>query len=211
MKKFTVKLVRILAAALFIWSVFTLIVLAGEGNQKDTLPKTFFGYVKLMDDDSMAPAAGRGSLVVLRETNPFRPGDIASYLDDQNRVMIRRILSIGGSTEDVSVEVPYEELRAAAANLAAGADPASKVMPDDPDIVMVSDADGTTETIPADRLNGKAVMVSAALGAMLMAYRNPAAAAFLLIVSFLLMTWPFGRHVSGRPKFSERDIHGPSI
>lgn len=207
--KYLVRIIRILALVILIWSVLVLIALAGVKSQRDTLPKVFGSYMKLMDDSSMAPAAGKGALIVFREENPFEPGDIASYLNDENRVAIGRIKSIGGKVSGVSVTVPFAELKAQAENLSSAG--AGSVMEDDPDVVLACDADGRETTIPADRLNGKEVFHSQLVGDLVGIYENTAAAAFITILSFLIALWPFGDRGQRKPKYSDRDINGPWI
>ena len=207
--KYVIRIIRIIALVILVWSVLVLIALAGVRNQRDTLPKVFGSYMKLMDDNSMAPTAGKGALVILREENPFEPGDIASYLDDENRVSIGRIKSIGGEVSGVSVTIPYEELKAQAENLSSAG--ASSVMEEDPEVVLTHDADGKETLIPADRLNGKEVFHSQLAGDLVGIYENTPAAAFITILSFLIALWPFGDRRMRKPNYSDRDINGPWI
>lgn len=210
MKEHMVRTLRILGLVLLVWSVLSLVLLTSLSRQKDTLPRFMGLTVKLMEDDRMAPAAGRGTLLLLREKNPFEPGDIVSYLDNRNGVSIGRIYTIDDRKEGISVTVPFRDLREAGENLSGGMDLES-VMEEDPTIQIRTDADRRKTRTMADRLTGKVVFRSRWIGRAILLYRNPAAAILLTALSLLLAVWPFRDRGDRRPNYSERDIEGPWI
>lgn len=198
-------IIRICAGIVLLISVVVLVLLAMIRSQRDVLPQIQGYYIDLMEGSDMVPAAPEGSLILLKAENPFRPGDIVAYLNDRNDASISRILSIDGRTEDVSVEVPFEELENTLGNPGISTE---SVMDENPDLVMKGD-NGTEEiTVPADRLMAKAVFISAVLGLIISMYQNTVWAFLIIAASAVICIWPF-RHLNREPKYKEQDIDGP--
>ena len=197
--------IRILAGIVLGISIVIIAILSVIRSQRDSLPKILDRYIAIMEDSSMAPAAGQGALVVLKEENPFKVGDIAAFLNDSNRTEISRIVSVNGNTEGVEVVVPFEEMKNAlgSPNLTQ-----QSVMADDPMVEMKKDNEVQTETVAADRLMAKAVFISNTWGVFLSMYSNTVWAVLIVAVSAVICIWPF-RHSRKEPEYEDQDLDGP--
>ena len=149
-------IIRICAGIILVISIAAVALIAMLRSQRDVLPKIGNHYVKLAENAEMMPAVQEGALVLLKEENPYQPGDIIAYLNDRNQASISRIISIDGKTEDVSVVVPYAELMNA---LGTPGMSTESVMEEDPDVVLRGDGSDKEVVVAADRLMAKAVFV----------------------------------------------------
>ena len=96
-------IIRICAGIILAVSIAGVVLIAMLRSQRDVLPKIGDVYVALAQNADMMPAAPEGALILLKEENPFVPGDIIAYLDDRNQASISRIVLIDGKKENVSV------------------------------------------------------------------------------------------------------------
>jgi hypothetical protein len=197
-------LIRTVAGIVFIWSILALILVKMVTAQTDVLPEFLGRYWKIMTDDSMAPAFPSGTLVMLKETDPYMVGDVIGYLDDKNKASISRIREIDGRTEDVSVSVPYSSL----SNEGGGPGfSAASVMDYDPDVKVRGDTEIETHIFPADRIMAKALFHSRILGYMLRPFENNLIAALYIAISGLIVFWPYDQ--KGRPRhYSDEELDG---
>jgi len=201
-------IIRICAGIILVISIAAVVLIAMLRSQQDILPKIGDYYVELAENAEMIPAVQEGALVLLKEENPYQPGDIIAYLNDRNRASISRIISIGGKTEDVSVDIPYEELKNALGTPGLSAE---SVMKEDPEVVLQEDSSDIEIVVAADRLMAKAVFISAILGFLMSMYQNTVWAFLIIAASAVICLWPF-RYLSSRePKYKEQDIDGPWI
>ena len=201
-------IIRICAGIILVISIVAVVLIAMLRSQRDILPKIGDHFVELAENAEMIPAVQEGALVLLKEVNPFQPGDIIAYLDDRNHASISRIKSIGGKTEDVSVEIPYEELKNALGTPGLSAE---SVMKEDPEVVLQGDSSDKEIVVAADRLMAKAVFVSAILGFLMSMYQNTVWAFLIIAASAVICLWPFRYLNSREPKYKEQDIDGPWI
>ena len=200
-------IIRTIAGILLVFSIIVIAIMSSLKGQRDTLPKALGHYVVIMEDSSMAPTASEGALVILKETNPFVPGDIAACLMDNNKATIARILSIDGKTENVSVEVPYKEMANALGNPSISKE---SIMPDDPELEMGFENGTGNFRMPADRLMAKAVFISGAMGVIVSMYENSFWAFLSIAVFAVICIWPF-RHKPKALVYTEQDEEGPWI
>ena len=200
-------IIRVFAGILLVVSIAAVALIQMLQSQRDVLPKVGDYYVELAINSEMVPAVQEGALVLLKEKNPYEPGDIIAYLDDRNNASISRILSIGGKTEDVSVEVPYEDL---ANVLGTPGLTIESLMEDDPDVVLKGDNADAEVVVAADRLMAKAVFISGFMGLLMTMYQHTAWAFLIIAASAVICLWPF-RHLNREPKYKEQDIDGPWI
>ena len=201
-------IIRICAGIILVISIAAVVLIAMLRSQQDILPKIGDYYVELAENAEMIPAVQEGALVLLKEENPYQPGDIITYLNDRNHASISRIISIGGKTEDVSVDIPYEELKNALGTPGLSAE---SVMKEDPEVVLQGDSSDIEIVVAADRLMAKAVFISAILGFLMSMYQNTVWAFLIIAASAVICLWPF-RYLSSRePKYKEQDIDGPWI
>lgn len=200
-------IIRIIAGIILVVSIAAVALIAMLRSQRDILPQIGGFYVELLENADMMPAAPEGALILLKETNPFEPGDIIAYLDDRNQASISRIISIDGKTEGVSVEIPYEEMKNALGNPGMSTE---SVMKDDPDVVLKGDNTDTEITIAADRIMAKAVFISGIMGVLMSMYEHTIWAFLIIAASAVICLWPF-RYLKREPKYKEQDIDGPWI
>ena len=201
-------IIRICAGIILVISIVAVVLIAMLRSQRDILPKIGDHFVELAENAEMIPAVQEGALVLLKEENPYKPGDIIAYLNDRNHASISRIISIGGKTENVSVEIPYEELKNALGNPGLSAE---SVMKEDPEVVLRGDSSGKEVVVAADRLMAKAVFVSTILGFLMSMYQNTVWAFLIIAASAVICLWPFRYLKSREPKYKEQDIDGPWI
>ena len=201
-------IIRICAGIVLVISIAAVALIAMLRSQRDVLPKIGNHYVKLAENAEMMPAVQEGALVLLKEENPYQPGDIIAYLNDRNQASISRIISIDGKTENVSVEVPYAELMNALGTPGLSAE---SVMKEDPDVVLRGDCSDKEIVVAADRLMAKAVFVSAILGFLMSMYQNTVWAFLIIAASAVICLWPFRYLENREPKYKEQDIDGPWI
>lgn len=175
-------------------------------SQRDVLPQIGGYYFEILDNSDMVPAAPQGALILLKEKNPYEPGDIIAYLDDRNQASISRIISIDNQTEGVSVEVPYEELMN---TLGSPGIATESVMAYDPDVVLKGDNSGSQVTVAADRLMAKAVFISGVVGFIASMYTSTVWAFLSIAASAVICIWPFRYLRTREPKYKEQDIDGP--
>lgn len=197
--------IRICAGVILVVSIAVVALLAMIRSQRDVLPQVQGYYVELMENSDMVPTAYEGALILLKEKNPYEPGDIVAYLNDRNDASISRIVSIDGKTEDVSVEVPYAELMNALGSPGISTD---SVMENDPDVVLKGDNSEEKITVPADRIMAKSVFISGILGLILSMYQNTVWAFLIIAASAVICIWPF-RYMKKEPRYTEQDIDGP--
>ncbi len=198
-------MIRVCAGVVLVVSIAVVALLAMIRSQRDVLPQVQGYYIELMEGTDMVPAAGEGALILLKEKNPFVPGDIVAYLNDRNDASISRIVSIDSKTEDVSVEVPFEKLKNALGTPGISTD---NVMEEDPDIVLKGDNSEEQITVQADRLMARSVFISGILGLIISMYQNTVWAFLIIAASAVICIWPF-RHLQREPKYKEQDIDGP--
>ena len=201
-------IIRICAGIVLVISIAAVALIAMLRSQRDVLPKIGDHYVKLAENAEMMPAVQEGALVLLKEENPYQPGDIIAYLNDRNQASISRIISIDGKTEDVSVEVPYAELMNALGNPGLSTE---SVMKEDPDVVLRGDGSDKEIVVAADRLMAKAVFISGILGSLMSMYQHTVWAFLIIAASAVICLWPFRYLKSREPKYKEQDIDGPWI
>ena len=201
-------IIRICAGIILVISIAAVALIAMLRSQRDVLPKIGNHYVKLAENAEMMPAVQEGALVLLKEENPYQPGDIIAYLNDRNQASISRIISIDGKTENVSVEIPYEELKNALGTPGLSTE---SVMKEDPEVVLQGDSSEKEVVVAADRLMAKAVFVSAILGFLMSMYQNTVWAFLIIAASAVICLWPFRYLKSREPKYKEQDIDGPWI
>ncbi len=201
-------IIRICAGIVLVVSIAAVALIAMLRSQRDVLPKIGNHYVKLAENAEMMPAVQEGALVLLKEENPYQPGDIIAYLNDRNQASISRIISIDGKTEDVSVEVPYAELMNA---LGTPGMSTESVMEEDPDVVLRGDGSDKEVVVAADRLMAKAVFVSGILGFLMSMYQHTVWAFLIIAASAAICLWPFRYLKNREPKYKEQDIDGPWI
>ena len=201
-------IIRICAGIVLVISIAAVALIAMLRSQRDVLPKIGNHYVKLAENAEMMPAVQEEALVLLKEENPYQPGDIIAYLNDRNQASISRIISIDGKTENVSVEVPYAELMNALGNPGL---PTESVMKEDPDVVMRGDGSDKEIVVAADRLMAKAVFISGILGSLMSMYQHTVWAFLIIAASAVICLWPFRYLKSREPKYKEQDIDGPWI
>lgn len=201
-------IIRICAGIVLVISIAAVALIAMLRSQRDVLPKIGNHYVKLAENAEMMPAVQEGALVLLKEENPYQPGDIIAYLNDRNQASISRIISIDGKTEDVSVEVPYAELMNA---LGTPGMSTESVMEEDPDVVLRGDGSDKEVVVAADRLMAKAVFVSGILGFLMSMYQHTVWAFLIIAASAVICLWPFRYLKNREPKYKEQDIDGPWI
>ena len=201
-------IIRIFAGIVLAVSIAAVALIAMLKSQRDVLPQIAGHYVTLAENSDMVPAAPEGALILLKEKNPYEPGDIIAYLDDRNKAAVSRIISIDGKTEGVSVEVPYEEMMNA---LGSPGMSMESVMKYDPDVVLKGDNSDKRVTVAADRIMAKAVFISGFIGFLASMYEHTAWAFLIIAASAVICLWPF-RHLQNRePKYKEQDIDGPWI
>ena len=200
-------IIRICAGIILVISIAAVALIAMLRGQRDVMPQIGGYYVKLAENSDMMPAAPEGALILLKELNPYEPGDIIAYLDDRNQASVSRIVSIGGKTEGVSVEVPYEALMNA---LGTPGMSTESVRKEDPDVVLKGDNTDRQVVVAADRLMAKSVFISGILGFLMSMYQNTVWAVVIIAASSVICLWPF-RHMSREPKYKEQDIDGPWI
>ena len=201
-------IIRICAGIILVISIAAVALIAMLRSQRDVLPKIGNHYVKLAENAEMMPAVQEGALVLLKEENPYQPGDIIAYLNDRNQASISRIISIDGKTEDVSVEIPYEELKNALGTPGLSAE---SVMKEDPEVVLRGDGSDKEIVVAADRLMAKAVFISGILGSLMSMYQHTVWAFLIIAASAVICLWPFRYLNSREPKYKEQDIDGPWI
>ena len=201
-------IIRICAGIILVISIAAVALIVMLRSQRDVLPKIGNHYVKLAENAEMMPAVQEGALVLLKEENPYQPGDIIAYLNDRNQASISRIISIDGKTEDVSVEVPYAELMNA---LGTPGMSTESVMEEDPDVVLRGDGSDKEVVVAADRLMAKAVFVSGILGFLMSMYQHTVWAFLIIAASAVICLWPFRYLKNREPKYKEQDIDGPWI
>ena len=201
-------IIRICAGIILVISIAAVALIAMLRSQRDVLPKIGNHYVKLAENAEMMPAVQEGALVLLKEENPYQPGDIIAYLNDRNQASISRIISIDGKTENVSVEVPYEELMNALGTPGLSTE---SVMKEDPDVVLRGDGSDKEIVVAADRLMAKAVFVSGILGFLMSMYQHTVWAFMIIAASAVICLWPFRYLKRREPKYKEQDIDGPCI
>ena len=201
-------IIRICAGIILVISIAAVALIAMLRSQRDVLPKIGNHYVKLAENAEMMPAVQEGALVLLKEENPYQPGDIIAYLNDRNQASISRIISIDGKTENVSVEVPYAELMNALGNPGLSTE---SVMKEDPDVVLRGDGSDKEIVVAADRLMAKAVFISGILGSLMSMYQHTVWAFLIIAASAVICLWPFRYLKSREPKYKEQDIDGPWI
>ena len=201
-------IIRICAGIILVISIAAVALIVMLRSQRDVLPKIGNHYVKLAENAEMMPAVQEGALVLLKEENPYQPGDIIAYLNDRNQASISRIISIDGKTEDVSVEVPYAELMNA---LGTPGMSTESVMEEDPDVVLRGDGSDKEVVVAADRLMAKAVFVSGILGFLMSMYQHTVWAFLIIAASAAICLWPFRYLKNREPKYKEQDIDGPWI
>ena len=201
-------IIRICAGIILVISIAAVALIAMLRSQQDVLPKIGGYYVELAENADMMPAVPEGGLVLLKEQNPFEPGDIIAYLDDRNQASISRIISIDGKTEDVSVEVPYEELKNALGTPGLSTE---SVMKEDPLVVLSGDNSEKRVTIAADRLMAKEVFTSGILGFLMSMYQHTVWAFLIIAACAVICLWPFRYLQQREPKYKEQDIDGPWI
>lgn len=201
-------IIRICAGIILVISIAAVALIAMLRSQRDVLPKIGNHYVKLAENAEMMPAVQEGALVLLKEENPYQPGDIIAYLNDRNHASISRIISIDGKTENVSVEVPYAELMNALGNPGLSTE---SVMKEDPDVVLRGDGSDKEIVVAADRLMAKAVFISGILGFLMSMYQHTVWAFLIIAASAVICLWPFRYLKSREPKYKEQDIDGPWI
>ena len=201
-------IIRICAGIILVISIAAVALIAMLRSQRDVLPKIGNHYVKLAENAEMMPAVQEGALVLLKEENPYQPGDIIAYLNDRNQASISRIISIDGKTENVSVEVPYEELMNALGTPGLSTE---SVMKEDPDVVLRGDGSDKEIVVAADRLMAKAVFVSGILGFLMSMYQHTVWAFMIIAASAVICLWPFRYLKRREPKYKEQDIDGPWI
>lgn len=200
--------IRVCAGFVLVVSIAALALIAMLRSQRDILPKVGGYYVELAENADMVPAAPEGALILLKEKNPYEPGDIIAYLDDRNHASVSRIVSIGGKTEGVSVEVPYEELMNA---LGTPGLSTKSIMKEDPEVVLKGDNSDKEIVVAADRLMAKAVFISGILGFLMSMYQHTAWAFLIIAASAVICLWPFRYLEKREPKYKEQDIDGPWI
>lgn len=200
-------IIRVFAGIVLVVSIAAVALIQMLQSQLDVLPKVGDFYVELAVDSVIVPEVQERSLVLLKEENPYKPGDIVAYLDDRNNASISRIISIDGKTEDISVEVPYEELANA---LGTPGMSIESVMKEDPDLVLKGNNEEAEVVVAADRLMAKAVFVSWIMGLLMSMYQHTAWAFLIIAASAMICLWPF-RHLNREPKYKEQDIDGPWI
>ena len=201
-------IIRICAGVILVISIAAVALIAMLRSQQDVLPKIGGYYVELAENADMMPAVPEGGLVLLKELNPYEPGDIIAYLDDRNQASISRIISIDGKTEDVSVEVPYEELKNALGTPGLSTE---SVMKEDPLVVLSGDNSEKRVTIAADRLMAKEVFTSGILGFLMSMYQHTVWAFLIIAACAVICLWPFRYLQQREPKYKEQDIDGPWI
>ena len=201
-------IIRICAGIILVVSIAAVALIAMLRSQQDVLPKIGGYYVELAENADMMPAVPEGGLVLLKEQNPFEPGDIIAYLDDRNQASISRIISIDGKTEGVSVEIPYEELKNALGTPGLSTE---SVMKEDPLVVLSGDNSEKRVTIAADRLMAKEVFTSGILGFLMSMYQHTVWAFLIIAACAVICLWPFRYLQQREPKYKEQDIDGPWI
>ena len=199
--------IRVIAGVILVISIAMVALIAMLRSQRDILPQIGGFYVELAKNSDMMPTAPEGALILLKEKNPYVPGDIVAYLDDRNQASISRIISIDGKTEDVSFEVPYEQMMN---ELGTPGMSTESVMQYDPDVVLKGDNTDKEVIVAADRIMAKSVFISAVLGMLGSMYEHTVWAFLIIIASAVICLWPF-RHMSREPKYKEQDIDGPWI
>ena len=200
-------IIRTFAGIILAVSIAVLALMAALRAQRDILPQIGGFYVELAENTDMVPAVSEGAVVLLKEKNPYEPGDIVAYLDDRNHASLSRIQSIDNKTEDVSVDVPYEQLKN---ELGTPGMAVKSVMTYDPDVVLKGDNSDQEITIAADRIMAKAVFISGFMGLLASMYGNTAWAVTIIIASAVICLWPF-RLRDREPRYKEQDIDGPWI
>ena len=200
--------IRVCAGIVLVISIAAVALIAMLRSQRDVLPRIGGFYVELAQNADMLPAAPEGALILLKEKNPYVPGDIVAYLDDRNDAAISRIQSIDGKTEDVSVEVPYEELMNA---LGTPGMSTESIMKEDPDVVLKGDNSDREIVVAADRLMAKAVFISGIMGFLFSMYQHTVWAILIIAASAVICLWPFRYLENREPKYKEQDIDGPWI
>ena len=199
--------IRVIAGVILVISIAMVALIAMLRSQRDILPQIGGFYVELAKNSDMMPTAPEGALILLKEKNPYVPGDIVAYLDDRNQASISRIISIDGKTEDVSFEVPYEQMMN---ELGTPGMSTESVMQYDPDVVLKGDNTDKEVIVAADRIMAKAVFISGFMGLLASMYGNTAWAVTIIIASAVICLWPF--RLRGRePRYKEQDIDGPWI
>ena len=201
-------IIRICAGIILVVSIAAVALIAMLRSQQDVLPKIGGYYVELAENADMMPAVPEGGLVLLKELNPYEPGDIIAYLDDRNQASISRIISIDGKTEGVSVEIPYEELKNALGTPGLSTE---SVMKEDPLVVLSGDNSEKRVTIAADRLMAKEVFTSGILGFLMSMYQHTVWAFLIIAACAVICLWPFRYLQQREPKYKEQDIDGPWI
>ncbi len=201
-------IIRICAGIILVVSIAAVALIAMLRSQQDVLPKIGGYYVELAENADMMPAVPEGGLVLLKEQNPFEPGNIIAYLDDRNQASISRIISIDGKTEGVSVEIPYEELKNALGTPGLSTE---SVMKEDPLVVLSGDNSEKRVTIAADRLMAKEVFTSGILGFLMSMYQHTVWAFLIIAACAVICLWPFRYLQQREPKYKEQDIDGPWI
>ena len=200
-------IIRICAGIILAISIAAVALIAMLRSQRDVMPKIGSTYVMLAENADMMPTAPEGALILLKELNPYEPGDIIAYLNDRNNASVSRIISIDGKTQGVSVEVPYEEMLNALGNPGMSA---QSVMEYDPDVVLKGDNSDKETVIAADRLMAKSVFISGILGFLMSMYQNTGWAFLIIAACAVICIWPF-RYLKREPKYKEQDIDGPWI
>ena len=201
-------IIRICSGIVLVISIIALALIAMLRSQRDVLPQIAGSYVEIMEGSDMVPTAPEGALILLKEKNPYEPADIIAYLNDRNKASISRIISIDGKTENISVEVPYEELMNA---LGTPGMSTQSVMKYDPDVVLKGDNATEEVTVAADRIMAKAVFISGVLGLLTSMYSHTVWAFLIIVASAVICLWPF-RYIKARePRYKEQDIDGPWV
>lgn len=199
-------IIRILAGIVLAVSIAAVALIAMLRSQRDVMPQIGGYYVELAENPDMVPAAPEGALILLKALNPYEPQDIVAYLDDRNQASISRIISIDGKTEDVSFEVPYEEMANA---LGSPGIATESVMEDDPDVVLKGDNTSVEITVAADRIMAKSVFISGILGMLMSMYQHTVWTFLIIAASAVICIWPFRYLKRREPRYKEQDIDGP--
>lgn len=199
-------IIRVCAGIILVVSIIAIALIAMLRSQRDVLPKIGDYYVELAGDSDMAPTASEGALILLKEKNPYEPGDVIAYLNDRNQASISRIISIDNKTVGISVDVPYEAMMNALGTPGMGME---SVMPYDPEVVLKGDNSDQEVIVAADRIMAKAVFISGILGMLASMYRHTAWAFLIIAASAVICLWPFRYMKNREPKYKEQDIDGP--
>ena len=69
-------IIRICAGIILVISIAAVALIAMLRSQRDAMPKIGSTYVMLAENADMMPAAPEGALILLKELNPYEPGDI---------------------------------------------------------------------------------------------------------------------------------------